>query len=264
MALDRSADKFRPVLGLVDQPSTVSDRMDRAGWQNLESEKLNAQSIKCGGFWRAPELTVTNLSAELGGGWLDAGARLNVDTREFAFTNSSCFDPRAIAALLTEKTQNWLAQFSWTQPPALQAGGSLILPAWTNRQPDWRGEVQPTVRLAGEFAATNGAFRGIAVDSAQGNFSYSNLVWRLPHLDRNAPRRRSSPSPTSRMTPPKDYHWHVQGALAPDALRPLAGLKPCRAGPGTFSRSPSRCFWTRTCGAVCMTTTALAPRDTWR
>ncbi|MGA9780102.1 MAG: hypothetical protein WBS33_17720, partial [Verrucomicrobiia bacterium] len=188
--------------------------------ENLESQQLNAQIVKCGGFWRAPELTVTNLSAELGGGRLDAGARLNVDTRAFIFTNSSYFDPQAIAALLTGKTRNWLAQFSWTRPPILQAAGSLILPEWTNRQPDWRGEVQPTVRLTGDFAATNAAFRGIAIDSAGGSFSYSNLVWRLPHLAVTRPEGALALADVENDVT-KDYHWHVQGALAPSALRPL-------------------------------------------
>jgi hypothetical protein len=187
---------------------------------HLESEKLNAQSVRCGGIWRAPELMVTNLSAELGGGWLEASARLNVETREFAFTNSSCCDPRALAALLTGKTQNWLSQFSWTQPPALHAGGSLILPAWTNRQPDWRGEVQPTIRLAGEFAATNGAFRGMAADSAHGGFSYSNLVWRLPRLVVTRPEGALALANVENDST-RSYHWHVQGALAPEAIRPL-------------------------------------------
>lgn len=186
----------------------------------LESKKLTAQSIQCAGFWRAPELTVTNLSAELGGGRLDARAQLRMDTRELSFTNSSCFDPRVIATLLTEKTQNWLAQFSWTQPPAWQAAGSLILPAWTNRQPDWRSEVQPTIRLAGSFAATNGAFRGITVNVALGNFSYSNLVWRLSHLTVSRPEGVVTLADVEDDRT-KDFHWHVQGALAPDAIRPL-------------------------------------------
>ncbi|HLZ54217.1 MAG TPA: AsmA-like C-terminal region-containing protein [Verrucomicrobiae bacterium] len=188
--------------------------------ENLESEQLNARIVKCGGFWRAPELAVTNFSAELGGGGLDAGAQLNVGTRAFTFTNSSHLDPLAIAVLLTEKTRNWLAQFSWTQPPNLRAAGSLILPAWTNRQPDWRGEVQPTVRLTGEFAATNGAFRNIAIDSAQGSFSYSNLVWRLPDLALTRPEGALVLADVEDDAT-KNYHWHVQGALAPYALRPL-------------------------------------------
>jgi len=187
---------------------------------HLESEKLEAQAIRCDGFWRAPELAVTNLSAELGGGRLDARMQLNVETREFSFINSSCFDPQAIAALLTEKTQGWLTQFSLTQPPALQAEGSLILPAWTNRQPDWRGEVQPTIRLAGSFAVTNGSFRGIAADSAQGNFSYSNLVWRLSHLTVKRTEGALMLDDVEDDST-KSFHWHVQGSLAPDAIQPL-------------------------------------------
>ena len=40
------------------------------GWSarftQLQSEKLNADSVACAGFWRAPELAVTNLSARTG------------------------------------------------------------------------------------------------------------------------------------------------------------------------------------------------------
>jgi len=186
----------------------------------LKSEKLNARSVSCSGFWSAPELAVTNLSAKLDGGQLNASMRLNVGTREFTFINSSCFDPRAIAALLTEKTQDWLAQFSWTQPPSLQAGGSLILPAWTGHQPDWRSEVQPTVRLAGEFTVTNGAFRGVTVDSARGHFSYSNLVWRLPDLVVTRPEGALALAGIENDNS-RNYHWHVRGVLNPKAIQPL-------------------------------------------
>ena len=186
----------------------------------LESEKLNARSVSCSGFWNAPELAVTNLSAKLDGGRLNAGMRLNVGTREFTFTNSSCFDPHAIAALLTEKTRDWLAQFSWTQPPSLQAGGSLILPAWTGRQPDWRGAVQPTVRLAGEFIVTNGTFRGVSTDRAHGHFSYSNLVWRLPDLVVTRPEGALALAGIEN-DGTRNYHWHVRGVLNPKAIQPF-------------------------------------------
>ena len=103
-------------------------------------------------------------------------------TREFEFTNVSRCDLHAVAALLTPKTRERLAEFSWTQAPWLRAGGSLVLPAWTNRQPDWRGEVQPTIQLFGELAFTNGTAFGAKIDSADAQFAYSNLVWRLPVL----------------------------------------------------------------------------------
>jgi AsmA-like C-terminal region len=186
----------------------------------LKSEGLNAHLVSCSGFWRAPELAVTNLSAKLGGGQLNASARLDVGAHKFTFTNSSRFDLHAIAALLTPKTRDWLTQFSWRQPPSLHAGGSLILPAWTNRQPDWRGEVQPTVSLAGEFIVTNGAFRDVAVDSARGHFSYSNLVWQLPDLIVTRPEG-SLALANIEDDSTKNYHWHLQGVLNPKALQPL-------------------------------------------
>ena len=185
----------------------------------LKSKDLNARSVSCSGFWRAPELTVTDLSAKLGG-QLNASARLNVATREFTFTNSSCFDPRMIAALLTKKTQNWLAQFSWTQPPLLQASGSLILPAWINRQPDWRNTMQPTIQLAGGFIVTNGAFRGITADLACGHFFYSNLVWQLPDLVVTRPEGTLALADTEN-DETKSYHWRIRGVLNPEAIRPV-------------------------------------------
>ena len=188
--------------------------------EDLESDQLTARMIKCEGFWRTPELDVTNLSAQLGGGGLQASARLNVDTRAFTFTNASQFDPDFIEALLTEKTRGWLAQFSWTQPPVLQARGSLILPSWTNAHPDWHAEVQPTIELTGEFGATNAGFRDIAINSAHGHFSYSHLVWRLPRLVVTRPEGVLTLTDVENDAT-KNYHWHVQGALALPVLQPL-------------------------------------------
>jgi hypothetical protein len=186
----------------------------------LQSGKLNADPVICGGLWQAPELAVTNLSAGLGSGQLDAQARLNVATREFAFTNTSCFDVHAVAAFLTEKTRGRLAEFSWTQPPWLRAGGSLILPPWTNRQPDWRDDVQPTVRLVGGLAFTNGMAFGAKIDSASTHFDYSNMVWQLPDLAlAQAKTRLELEGREDDAT--KNYRWHVRGAFDPETLRPF-------------------------------------------
>jgi hypothetical protein len=186
----------------------------------LQSRALSADSIDCSGFWQAPELAITHLYAKLGGGQLAGGALLNVATREFAFTNASCFDVHAIAALLTEKTRARLADFSWTQPPALQASGSLVLAAWTNRQPDWRDEVQPTIRLNGALAITNGMISGISVDLTRAHFSYSNLVWQLPDLVVVKSKSRLEMS-GNEDDATKNYHWHIHGVLDPEAARPF-------------------------------------------
>jgi hypothetical protein len=186
----------------------------------LQSETLSADSMVCAGLWRAPELTVTRLSAGLGGGRFDATARLNVATRELSFTNSSDFDVHAIAALLTEKTRERLAEFSWTQPPSIQTSGSLILPAWPNSQPDWRTEVQPTLKLNGELTLEDATVLGAEIDWAHAHFSYSNLVWRLPDLAmvRAKTRLALSGGEDDRT---RIYRWHIRGMFDPETIRPF-------------------------------------------
>ncbi len=124
----------------------------------LQSDTLNADLISCGGSWRAPELALTNLSAELGGGRLDARAQLDIATREFTFTNASRFDLHAVKALLTDKTRERLAEFSWTQPPLLRAG-RLDGPA---------GVDEPPARLARRGAADHSIARRAGVHERHG------------------------------------------------------------------------------------------------
>lgn len=186
----------------------------------LQSEKLNADSVACDGFWRGPELAATRLSAKLGGGKLEAAAKLNVATRQLSFTNASCFDLHAADALLTGKTDDRLAEFSWPQPPALRFTGSLILPAWTNSQPDWNGEVRPTMRLDGELAFTNGTVLGAPIDSVQTHFSYLDLVWQLPDLAVAQAKTRLAISGYEDDAT-KDYRWQIRGLVDPDVARPF-------------------------------------------
>ena len=59
-------------------------------------------------------------------------------------------DPHREETLLTEGGRRWLSQFTWKQSPDIEATASVILPSWTNRQPDWRA-VQPLLALDGHF-----------------------------------------------------------------------------------------------------------------
>ena len=191
-----------------------------AQFAQLQSELLNADTVACSGLWRAPELTVTRLSARLGGGRLDATARLNVATRVLTFINSSDFDLHVIAAMLTKRTSVRLAEFSWTRPPAIQANGSLVLPAWTNRQPDWRAEVQPTIQLNGELTLENTTVLGAEIDWAHTHFSYSNLVWQLPDLAMVKAKTRLTFS-GGENDRDQVYRWHIRGTFDPEAIRPF-------------------------------------------
>ena len=66
----------------------------------------------------------------------------------------------------------------------------MTLPEWTNSQPDWRGEVLPTLWLDGELTAGNAAFQGVPFTSAHFHFTCSNLVWYLPDLVATRPEGR--------------------------------------------------------------------------
>jgi AsmA-like C-terminal region len=199
-----------------------------ASGRQLQSEKLNADSVECDGFWRAPELVVTNLSATLGGGELAAGLKLNVATRDFSFTDVSRFDLHAVYALLTEKTIERLADFSWPEPPSLQITGSLKLPVWTNARPDWEGDVRPTVQLNGELSFTNGTMMGARIDSARTHFSYLDLVWQLPDLALTQAKTHLDISGYEDDAT-RDYRWNIRGVVDPEAARPLLDEKSAHA-----------------------------------
>lgn len=146
------------------------------------SPRLDARNLSFAGRWSAPFLAVTSLSGRVGGGRLNAGAELNVATRELMFTNSSDFDWHEVEEFLPEEAQKRLADFSWRQPPRLRVGGSIVLPSWTHLDTNWLAAVQPTARLNGELAVTNAVIRGAPVDFVAGRFSYSNLTWRVSDL----------------------------------------------------------------------------------
>lgn len=188
----------------------------------VHSPKLDADQILCSGEWHAPELTIQKLSAKLYDGKLDASAKLNVATRVFTFNSTSDFDAQRISPLLTPQAQSWMANYSWYNPPRVQATGSLILPAsvWTNRHPDWQNESRPTLRLDGEFHVVDGAFRGVPVSTADSHFTYSNMCWNLPDLVATRPEGNLSLYHESNDRT-KDYYFRVRSRIDPHALRPL-------------------------------------------
>ncbi|MGH7977745.1 MAG: AsmA-like C-terminal region-containing protein [Limisphaerales bacterium] len=199
----------------------------------LHSKKLDADFVSCDGFWRAPDVEITNLYARLGGGHLRGAARLNVNTREFDFTNSSCFDPQAIAGLMTDKMRERMDQFGFPRAPGLRVTGSLVLPPWTHdmsdywRSSDWRGKVQPGIRLDGELAVTNPMVSGYSLDFAHGRFMYSNEIWtvRQALLTRATAHLRIQGNENDKT---KEYQWRVNGQLSPDIIGPFLTTKTAR------------------------------------
>jgi hypothetical protein len=190
----------------------------------LHLPNLDLDEVLCSAQWRAPDLTLEKLSATLYGGQLGASAKLNVATRETTFHVTSDFDGQKIAPLLTPYAREWLANYSWKNPPQVQAEGAMILPAsvWTNRHPDWRGELRPTLRLNGHFHVADGAFRGIHALTADSHFAYSNLCWTLPDLVAVRPEGQVTLFHQSNERT-KDFYFRLHSTIDPGALRPLLG-----------------------------------------
>ena len=187
----------------------------------LQSHGLEAAEIGCRGSWRAPELKMTDLHVELYGRHLDARSGLNVATRALGLSLNSNVDPHRLAPVLPEGARSWLAPFVWDQPPELTAEASLVLPAWTNRQPDWRAEVQPTLRLQGEFKLEHGgAYRGVTIAAARSHIAYSDLVWRLPDLKVSFPEGTLEAA-CEADDRTKGFYFRISSTLDVRVLRPL-------------------------------------------
>ena len=190
-------------------------------FKGLRSRGLEAEDAACVGHWRAPDLTITNLHAGLYEQQVDAHAGLDVATRALDLSFTSDVDPHKLASFLPEGAQRLLEPASWPEPPRLGGSLSLVLPAWTNRQPDWRAEVLPTLRLEGEVKLEHGGnYRGVAVTTAQSHILYSNWVWRLPDLKITRPEGRleavhEADSRTG------DFYFHIDSTVDVRALRPL-------------------------------------------
>jgi hypothetical protein len=149
---------------------------------NASARGLNLKSVQIAADWDAPRLVVTELSGELAGGRARLQADLDVLTRQLEFDTHAALDFHQFEPLLTEKSRDWLGGFKWGQAPDVALRGWMVWPAWTNREPDWRSEVQPGLVLAGRVAATNIAYRDIDVRSVVTHLGYSNRVWHLPDL----------------------------------------------------------------------------------
>jgi hypothetical protein len=189
-------------------------------FQKVQAQKLEVETVSCAGTWRAPLLNVTNLHADLYQGQLDAHGGLNVATRELDAGLGSNVDPHKLT-VLTEGARRWLAQFAWQKAPAIEANVALRLPAWTNREPNWRAEVQPTLRIQGQFQLTNGAsFRDVPLTAVSSHLTYSNMIWRLPDLVVLRPEGRIDATHQANDRT-RDYYWRLHSSIDPFCLRPL-------------------------------------------
>lgn len=173
--------------------------------------------------WSAPEVAVREFELmTTAAGLLGGSAHLEVDSREATAHLDSWSDPGVVLPFLTTNASRWLRQFGWAtnQAPEIHANGRIHLPAWTNRTPDWRGEVLPTVQLAGDFRGTNVTFRGLPADRGYGRFTYTNRIWHLPSVLVERPEGRLEFGYTGDERS-KDYHFSGVSSLDLRIVRPL-------------------------------------------
>lgn len=158
----------------------------KLNWQveavEIMTPQVELQSAKCSGHWSAPDFVIENVESKLYSGTLKSTAHLNVATRQLGATLYTDFDPKGFANLLSASARKWLNEFQYLKPPVVQCEASVVLPSWTNSEPDWIQEVLPTFNASGNFSIGPLSGRSVSVRSAESAFTYSNLVWTLTNL----------------------------------------------------------------------------------
>lgn len=187
---------------------------------HVVSAKAAIEKLYCVGQWRVPEITIHRWEASLYDGQFQAAATLNVNSRELRSQMSLDFDLHRISPILTTNAQRWLRQFDWETPPHIAAQGRLILPAWTNSQPNWQTEVLPTVEVTGNFEGSPGTFFKVPVSSTRAHFTLTNSFWRVPDLVITRPEGEAHLGYSGDMQT-ADYHWNIQSQIDPKVLKPL-------------------------------------------
>lgn len=168
------------------------------------------------------DLSIHDFSAVCPAGSLGFGGALNAVSRRFQGKFGGALDLLAFRPLLTPAARKWISQYGWlsNQPPVISGAAAVTLPVWTNRQPDWRRDVVPTLSLQGLVAATNVTFRGLSGESARGEFSYTNHIWRIPSLTALRPDGSVEFSYEGHELT-REYNFHVRSSLDPRLVRPL-------------------------------------------
>ena len=191
--------------------------------ESSSAEEFELSELACGGLWRGPQLSLTNLHVQLYGGAFSLQAVMDVATRLVTFDCSSDFDVQKILPFLPEGSRNWLQKLSWETPPSAHSAGGVTLPAWTNRQPDWEGEVYPTLWMQGDFKTGNAAYLQIPVTSVQSHFSLTNVIWNLPDLVATRPEGKLELTHISDDRS-SNFYFRVHSTMDPKAGRHLLSV----------------------------------------
>ena len=186
---------------------------------NIQSAEIQIETSALAIDWQSPELRLraTNL---LYRGELVANAELDATSRRVRFDGHSSIDVHKLSPLLSPQAQSWLDNYAWRTPPKLEAQGTLLLPAWTNRQVHWEAELMPTLSVTGKFQVGEGSYRTVPFSAAESPFLFSNMVWRLPNVKVTRPEGTLEGEYVSRPQT-KEFFWRVRSHIDPKAIKPL-------------------------------------------
>jgi hypothetical protein len=232
----RQFEIYGDLQGAPETDTSVPHDPNWGWWTNLQPYLLNCQCQLKGvtvsnlivdgasfeANWHSPKLAITNLEVQLYDGSLKAQTDLDVSNRAFNLTIFSNVDPKKLMPIVPAEARQWLDQFSWSKPPRVNGEISLVLPAWTNREPDYRSEVLPGLSLNAEVDLEQGANyqQKLQVSSIRSHVIYSNMSWYLPDLFIRRPEgsllaEHRSDDRTG------DFYWHVSSTVDVGAIRPL-------------------------------------------
>jgi hypothetical protein len=165
---------------------------------------------------------IDRVETHLHDGMARASAVIDPRTRHVTARAQTLLDLHRLHGLFNEGGRRWLSQYGWesNRPPRLDGEVGVVLPAWTNREPDWRGGVLPTLTVAADVTATNGSFRGIAADTITGRISGTNRVWRVTDMVARRPEGEFRFSYAGDEAT-RDYHFRVRSDFDPRIARHL-------------------------------------------
>ncbi|MFO1489226.1 MAG: hypothetical protein U1F83_16020, partial [Verrucomicrobiota bacterium] len=139
--------------------------------------QLRATNVVCSANWRAPQLTVQRLSADLQDGQLALQGGLDAGTHEVSFHVTSGCSPQKFPLL-----QKYFKDVQFVVPPQLDVSGTVHLPSTDRGLESWLNEAWADTKLAGRLSFDQATFRGTAFESARVQFSRTNQAWDVPDL----------------------------------------------------------------------------------
>lgn len=180
--------------------------------------EINALSTRLA--WRAPLLTLHQLNGDLLQGVARLRGSLDVETRAAELAGRVQVDSHLLEPHLPPAANRFLRQFTWQEPPFVEAQVRATLPPWQNRPRGWETNLLASLLLEGSVAGTNVAYRDVPIQLAQSHLRFEQGIFSMPDLHLERPE--GSIDATYRVHPAtQEFRWRVlDGTIDPQALRP--------------------------------------------